>query len=106
VTTWAAVLAVALGSFALRYVPLVLGGRLASSPAARRVVDLAGASALAALVAAAVRAQAAGARPGSPVAVLAAVAVGAVLCHRGRSMPVVLVAGLVTSWAVIALAGP
>ena len=98
-STWIAVLGVGLGSFALRFAPMVLGARVTESDAVQRSADLAGTAALAALVATALRFHSTGAGPGELVAVAAATAVGAALAHRGRPMPVVLIAGMAAYWA-------
>lgn len=99
-STWIAVLGVGLGSFALRFAPLVLGARVTESDAVQRSADLAGTAALAALVTTALRSHGTGGGLGELVAVAAAAAVGAALAHRGRSMPVVLIAGMAAYWAV------
>jgi branched-subunit amino acid transport protein len=96
-TTWLAVLAVGLGSYAMRVGPLLLRDRFVPSPRVDDVIRHAGTAAVTALlVTACVRAWEA--NPALPT--LAALTVGGVLALRGRSMVQIVVAGLLVQWAL------
>jgi branched-subunit amino acid transport protein len=90
-TTWFVVLAVGLGSFLFRVVPLSLAGRLDESERFDRLIRRAGVATLTALL---VTSFDHGAQAGNDIALAAALAVGFVLSVRGGSMlRVVLVGG-------------
>ena len=88
-TVWLVVLAIGLGSYVIRVVPMVLGGQL--RPTVERACGRAGAAALAALVVGDVMS----AGPAGPTAAMAAaVGVGLTVALAGRSMPWVLASGV------------
>jgi branched-subunit amino acid transport protein len=92
-TTWIVVLAVGLGSFLFRAVPLSLAGRLDESERFDRLIRRAGVATLTALL---VTSADHGAQAGNDVALAAALAVGFVLGLRGGSMLRVVLAGSAT----------
>jgi len=103
--TWVVIVAVGIGSYLLRVLPLFVGGRLLASPRAERIIANAGAAALAALVTGLDR-SAASATDTVPTWLCAAVAL--VVAVRGGSMQRVLAAGAITYaavWAAMSLLG-
>jgi branched-subunit amino acid transport protein len=91
--TWLAVIAVGLGSYLLRVIPLVVLPRVALPASFDRVVRHAGLAAITALLVASVTGQAA---TGELLPTLVAVTVAIVLAIRGATMlNVVFVGGLV-----------
>jgi branched-subunit amino acid transport protein len=100
-TAWVVVLAVGAGSYLLRSLPVLLGGRRMASPAAERATAHAGTAALAALVATSV-AHGSATTGGDP-AMLAGAAVGVVAAVRGQSMVRVLMVGS-AAYGVVLLA--
>lgn len=96
---WAAVVAAGLGTYLLRALPLLLLSRRELSPRTVEALQHAATGAMAAMLvmgAAQVAGASGGAAapPGRVVAVLGAVGTGLWLGRRGRSMPVVVAAGL------------
>lgn len=89
-TTWVVVLAVGVGSFALRVAPLLVLQRVRLSDRVDRTIRHAGLAAMAGLIATSVRhaAQESAAAP-----TLLAVAFGALLAIRGGSMLRIIVSG-------------
>lgn len=107
---WAAVLVAGLASLLLRVVPLLALGRLELSERASAALQHAATGAMAVMLVT-TAAHVAGVEPTSPgpptaggsvpaagrvLGVVLAVGLGLVLSRRGRSMPVVVLAGLVT----------
>lgn len=90
-STWIVMIAVGVGSYALRLVPVVVGGRWIASARVERAIAHAGTAALAALVAAGLRRDAGG--PADALALALMVVVALVLAVRGASLPRVLLAG-------------
>lgn len=97
-TTWIAVACVGLGSYALRLLPLLVGDRLRWPGAVDRAIGHAALAALTALVIAGVQHHDGGGRPGATLWALTAVIAGAAVARRGRSMVVVVAAGLGGYW--------
>jgi branched-subunit amino acid transport protein len=87
---WLVILAVAMGSYALRSLPLFAVGRLAPSERVERSLERAGAAALMALATTTVADAGAGWAP-APILALAA---GAVVAVRGASLARVLGVGV------------
>ncbi len=101
-TTWIVVALVAIGSYAFRYVPLVLGARIRPDGTVARASTTAGFAAVAAVVAGALRPFVeSGAVAGC--AAVAAVALAVALTWRGHSFLVAVGAGLVLDLLVTAL---
>jgi branched-subunit amino acid transport protein len=93
-TTWIAVLAVGVGSYGLRTLPLFVPW-LATPPAwAERMLGAAGTASLTALATVALHHQLTGAPLAYAAATVAAVVTGAVLAVRGHPLWLVAVAGL------------
>jgi branched-subunit amino acid transport protein len=88
---WLVILGVAIGSYALRSLPLFAVGRLAPSERVERALERAGAAALMALATTTVADAGAGWAP-APILALAA---GAVAAVRGASLARVLAVGVV-----------
>ena len=104
--TWVVIVAVGIGSYLLRVLPLFVGGRLLASPRAERIIANAGAAALAALIVTGLDRSAAAATDTVPTWLCAAVAL--VVAVRGGSMQRVLAAGAITYaavWAAMSLLG-
>jgi branched-subunit amino acid transport protein len=100
-STALAVVLVAAGSFLLRFVPLVVDPRLVDSPRVQRMASLAGTAAVSALIAGAVLHQPASDHPAAGgVAVVTALAAGALVAARGKELLAVVAAGLGAYWAV------
>jgi len=102
VTTWAVIVAVGLGSYALRALPLLLDGRWSGSARFERAIAHAGTAGLAALVAGGLRHSATS--PAEALALAVAVAVGVVVAVRGGVMVRVLLAGGVAYGVVLVAA--
>jgi branched-subunit amino acid transport protein len=102
--TWLAVLAVGLGSYTFRVVPLFVPWIASPPPRVERVVTRAGAASLAALAVASIRRQTAHADLPDTTAVVAALVVGLLVARRGARMPTVVLAGIATHIAVGLLA--
>lgn len=101
--TWLAVLAIGLGSFALRVVPLLTTRRLPP-----RLTAAAGAGGLSVLVGFAVRSVLEYADPATPYAVpvaMVAVTIGITVAFRGRDVLTSTVVGLVSYLALAGLLG-
>jgi branched-subunit amino acid transport protein len=90
-TAWLVILAVGVGSYALRALPTVLGERWTGAPAFERTVAHAGTAAIAALIAGGVRRDATDVTSLSVTVV--ALVVAAVVAWRGATLPQVLVTG-------------
>lgn len=97
---WLVILAVGLGSYAMRAVPLFTIGRLAPSERTARAIERAGAAALVALATTSVAGTAAG---GSLASVLAIVA-GGIMAIRGATLSRVVATGVVVHLLVDVLA--
>lgn len=102
-STLLAVLAVAAGSFVLRFAPLVVAGA-APSEGLQRVATHAGTAALAGLVVAGLTRHGSTGSAGGLPALLVAAAGAAVVARRRRSLVAVLVAGLGGYWTVVVTA--
>lgn len=101
-TTWIVVAVVAAGSYAFRFVPLVLGARVRADGGVARASTTAGFAAVAAVVTGALRPFVeAGALVG--LGAVAAVTLAVVLTWRGQSFLVAVGAGLVLDLALTAL---
>jgi branched-subunit amino acid transport protein len=96
--TWVVIIAVGVGSYVLRVLPLFVGGRFLSSPRAERIIAQAGTAALAALIASGLDRSAATSTDVVPTWVCAAAAL--VVAIRGGSMLRVLAAAAITYAAV------
>jgi branched-subunit amino acid transport protein len=101
-TVWMVVVAVGLGSYVLRTLPLLAGRRWLGSMRVEGAVAHAGTAALAALVVGGLRG--ASATPGPAVAVLAAAGIALVVARRRASLLRVLAAGFGTYFVVLAIA--
>jgi branched-subunit amino acid transport protein len=104
--TWVVIVAVGIGSYLLRVLPLFVGGRLLASPRAERIIANAGAAALAALIVTGLDRSAGTATETVPTWLCAAAAL--VVAVRGGSMQRVLAAGALTYtavWAAMSLLG-
>jgi branched-subunit amino acid transport protein len=103
-TTWTVILAVGVGTYVLRVLPLFVGERYLSSPRAERIISHAGTAAFAALIASGLdRSIAAGT---DAVATWLCAAAALFVALRGGSMLRVLGAGAITyaaAWSVLAL---
>lgn len=99
--TWFVIIAVGIGSYLLRVLPLFVGGRYLTSPRAERVIANAGAGALAALIVTGLDRATATSTDVIPTWVCAAAALAAAV--KGWSMQRVLAVGAVTYAAVWAL---
>lgn len=98
-TAWLVILAVGLGSFAFRAVPLLVAGGAGQHPWSDRLIRHASTAALTALVVSSTL----GANGTGPLLPsLAAVGVGTLAAARGRSMLVVVGVGMAAFWAVTA----
>jgi len=104
-TTWIAVACVGLGSYALRLLPVLVGGRVRRPGRVDRAIDHAGLAALTALVVAGVQDHDGGGRPGATLWAVAAVIAGTAVARRGGSMLGVVAAGLGTYWLPTVLVG-
>jgi branched-subunit amino acid transport protein len=102
-STWIVVLAVGAVSLAIRALPLVRADAVRLGPRAERGLRHAGIGAMTALLVAAIQPGHAGAG-GAQLSLVVAVAVGAVLAWRGRSMVVVVAAGVAVFVAVALVA--
>ena len=104
--TWVVIVAVGVGSYPLRVLPLFVGGKFLASPRAERIIANAGAAALAALIVTGFDRSAASATDTVPTWLCAAVALGVAV--RGGSMQRVLAAGAISYaavWAAMSLLG-
>ena len=102
--TWFVIIAVGVGSYLLRVLPLFVGGRLLESPRAERLIGHAGAAALAALIVSGLERSASTATAPLPtwIAGMAALAVAV----RGASMQRVLAGGVIAyaaAWALMSV---
>jgi branched-subunit amino acid transport protein len=104
VTAWFAVLAVGAGSFAFRWVPLVLAGRRRVTPAAEATLRHASLAAVTALAVGGATAPDLTSGASDVAATVAALAVAGAVAWTRRPMVVVLASGLLTWWAVLAAA--
>ncbi len=96
-TVWLAIGCVGIGSFLLRFLPLVLAGRLAWSDRVGRALRHAGTAALVYVtVGAALGAGRHG--PAAAAAAMVGMLVGLSLVVRGRRPLTVVTAGLLTAW--------
>lgn len=102
-TTVAVVALVGAGSFALRFVPLVIGGRFVQSPRFEQLAGFAIVGALAALIVTAVSNQPSDTTTGGPFAAAVAMAAGAVVARRGAALHTVVAAGVAAHWAVVVI---
>jgi MYXO-CTERM domain-containing protein len=100
-TTVVVVVLVGAGSFVLRFVPLVVGGRFVESPRFEQLAGFAIVGALAALVVTAASNQPPDTPASGPLAPVAAIAVGALVARRGRALHAVVAAGVTAHWAVV-----
>jgi branched-subunit amino acid transport protein len=98
VTSWAVILAVGIGSYALRALPMALAGRWSVSDRIERSASLAGTAALAALAAGGLRRGTGGPADAAAVCLVAGVAL--VVAVRGASSPRVLLAGGIVHAAI------
>jgi branched-subunit amino acid transport protein len=98
--TWIVMLAVGVGSYLLRILPLFVGGRYLSSPRAERVIANAGVAALAALIVSGLH-RSAGTTT-DMVSTWLAGAAALTAAVRGWSMQRVLAAGAITYAAAMA----
>jgi branched-subunit amino acid transport protein len=98
--TWVVIIAVGVGSYLLRVLPLFVGGKYLSSPRAERMIAQAGAAALAALIATGLHRSASTTTDFVPTWLSAAAALAVAV--RGGSMQRVLAAGAITYAAVLA----
>jgi branched-subunit amino acid transport protein len=101
-TTVTVVALVGAGSFALRFAPLVIGGRFLQSVRFEQLAGFAIVGALAALIVTAVSNQPADTPASGPVAPVAAMAAGAVVARRGGALHTVVIVGVTAHWAVVA----
>ena len=103
---WVVMIAVGIGSYLLRVLPLFVGGRYLGSPRAERIIGQAGTAALAALIATGLHRSAATSTDFAPTWLCAAAALAVAI--RGGSMQRVLAAGAIAYaavWAAMALIG-
>jgi branched-subunit amino acid transport protein len=91
VTTWMVIMAVGLGSYALRALPVVLEAGWLRSPRVERTMGYAGTAALAALIVVGLRRSAS--TPVDTAAVIVAAATAVIVAVRRGSMPKILLAG-------------
>jgi branched-subunit amino acid transport protein len=105
VNAWIAVLLVGAGSYAFRLAPVLALGRGSPPPWVTRVLRLAGPAALTAMAATAVAQHERPGQAGAPLALGAAVAVGALAARRRRPAVAGLAAGLATYWVSSLLIG-
>ena len=104
--TWVVIIAVGVGSYLLRVLPLFVGGKYLSSPRAERIIAQAGAAALAALIATGLHRSASTTTDFAPTWLSAAAALAVAV--RGGSMQRVLAAGAIAYaavWAGLSLIG-
>lgn len=100
-TTAIVVALVGAGSFALRFVPLVVGGRFVQSTRFEQLAGFAIVGALAALIVTAVSNQPSDTPTGGPLAAAVAMAAGAVVAKRGAALHAVVAAGVAAHWVVV-----
>ena len=103
---WVVMIAVGVGSYLLRVLPLFVGGKFLSSPRAERIIAQAGAAALAALIATGLHRSASTTTDFGPTWLSAAAAL--VVAVRGGSMQRVLAAAAIAYaavWAALTLIG-
>ena len=103
---WAVMIAVGVGSYLLRVLPLFVGGKYLGSPRAERIIAKAGTAALAALIASGLHRSASTTTDFAPTWLSAAAALAVAV--RGGSMQRVLAAGALAyaaAWAAMALIG-
>jgi branched-subunit amino acid transport protein len=100
-SAWVVVVAVGVGSFAFRAVPLFVGGRLAARPGLERRLEHAMPAVLAAMVVLSVQRQGPFGATATTAASAVALTVGAVLAARGRSLLVTVAGGLTAHWLVL-----
>ena len=104
--TWLVIIAVGVGSYLLRVLPLFVGGRVLGSPRAERIIAQAGTAALAALIVTGLHRSASTTTDFAPTWLSAAAALAVAV--RGGSMQRVLAAGAITYaaiWAAMGLLG-
>jgi branched-subunit amino acid transport protein len=104
--TWVVMIAVGIGSYLLRVLPLFVGGRYLGSPRAERIIAQAGTAALTALIASGLHHSASSSTDFAPTWLSAAAALAVAV--RGGSMQRVLAAGAIAYaavWAAMALIG-
>ena len=102
--TWVVIIAVGIGSYLLRVLPLFVGGRYLTSPRAERIISNAGAAALAALIITGLDRSAGTSTDVIPTWICAAAALAAAV--KGWSMQRVLGVGAVTyaaTWALMSV---
>lgn len=96
--TWFVIIAVGVGSYLLRVLPLFVGGRYLESPRVERIIAQAGSAALAALIVTGLHRSASTATAPLPTWLAAAAALAVAV--RGASMQRVLAAGALAYAAV------
>jgi len=104
--TWVVIIAVGVGSYLLRVLPLFVGGKVLASPRAEQIIASAGAAALAALIVTGFDRSAASATAAVPTWLCAATAL--VVAVRGGSMQRVLAVGAIAYaavWAAMSVLG-
>jgi branched-subunit amino acid transport protein len=104
--TWIVIVAVGLGSYVLRVLPLFVGGRYLASERAERIISHAGTAALAALIVTGLDRSAGAATAVVPTWMSAAAAMAVAV--KGGSMQRVLAAGAVAyaaAWGAMSVLG-
>jgi branched-subunit amino acid transport protein len=101
-TTWIAIGGVALGSYALRFVPLAAHRRHAWPPVVERALRRAGLAALVALVVGGLQHHDGGSRPGATLFVVVAAVASFLVARRGAALAWVVTAGLLAYWLLTA----
>ena len=104
-STWLAVIAVGLGSYMFRVVPLFVPWIASPPEGVERVLTRAGVASLVALAAASTRHQTTGVETTATAAVVIALAAGLLAARCGARMHTVVVAGVATHAVVTLLAG-
>lgn len=99
-TAWIAIIAVGLGSYGMRVGPLLLRNHFEPPPVVDELIRHAGIAAVTALL---VTSSLRVVDRGPLLPVVAALAVGAVLAWRGKPMYAIVIAGLASQWAALAL---
>src|SRR5262245_8137945 len=97
-TTWLVILAVGIGSYLLRSLPVLLDARWTSSPQVERAISQAGVAAVAALIVTGLHRSATS--PLATAAVVAAATVALLVSRRGGSMLRVLLVGF-AAYAIV-----
>ena len=102
--TWVVIIAVGIGSYLLRVLPIFVGGKYLTSPRAERIIANAGAAALAALIVTGLHRSAATATDTVPTWISGVAALGVAV--KGGSMQRVLAAGAIAyaaAWALMSV---